>query len=99
MNSAARLTSAHPPLVAAPWPFALGILPGAPAQPCPDLLTEDEAVRYLRLDLIDVEDPAGTLRYYRGRGLLRATQVGKCIRYRRIELERLLDRLTDENPR
>jgi hypothetical protein len=75
------------------------VLPGPTPQPCPELLTEEEAVRYLRLDLIDVEDPAGTLGYYRRRGLLRATQVGKCIRYRRIELERLLDRLTDENPR
>jgi hypothetical protein len=75
------------------------VLPGAPAVPCPELLTEEEAVRYLRLDLIDVDDPAGTLRYYRNRGLLRGTQVGKCVRYRRIELERLLDRLTDSNPR
>jgi hypothetical protein len=75
------------------------ILPGDPPQPCPELLTEQEAIRYLRLDLIDTDDPAGTLRYYRKQGLLRATQVGKCIRYRRIELERLLDRLTENNPR
>ena len=66
---------------------------------CPELLTEEEAIRYLRLDGIHVEDPAGTLRYYRKKGLLRATQVGKSIRYRRIELERLLDRLTESNPR
>jgi len=58
--------------------------------PCPELLTEEEAIRYLRLDAIKVEDPAGTLRYYRKKGLLRATQVGKSIRYRRVELERLL---------
>jgi len=67
--------------------------------PCPELLTEEEAIRYLRLDGINVENPASTLRYYRKRGLLRATQVGKCIRYRRIELERLLERLTQDNPR
>ena len=67
--------------------------------PCPELLTEEEAVRYLRLDGIDIEDPANTLRYYRKKGLLQATQVGKCIRYRRIELERLLERLTETNPR
>jgi hypothetical protein len=67
--------------------------------PCPELLTETEAVRFLRLDGIDTEDPAGTLRYYRKKGLLRATQVGKCIRYRRIELERLLEKLTEINPR
>lgn len=67
--------------------------------PCPQLLTEDEAIRFLRLDSIDVEDPANTLKYYRQKGLLRATQVGKCIRYRRVELEKLLDKLTDINPR
>ena len=67
--------------------------------PCPELLTEEEAIRFLRLDAIAVEEPASTLRYYRKKGFLRATQVGKCIRYRRIELEKLLDRLTEANPR
>ncbi|MCF7955257.1 MAG: helix-turn-helix domain-containing protein [Phycisphaerae bacterium] len=67
--------------------------------PCPELLTEEEAIRFLRLDLISVEDSSGTLRYYRKKGLLRATQVGKCIRYRRIELEKLLEKLTEVNPR
>ena len=67
--------------------------------PCPELLTEEEAIRFLRLDGINAENPANTLRYYRKKGFLRATQVGKCIRYRRIELEKLLERLTDANPR
>ena len=67
--------------------------------PCPELLTEEEAIRFLRIESIGVEDPANTLRYYRRKGLLRATQVGKCIRYRRIELGRLLDKLTEANPR
>jgi len=67
--------------------------------PCPELMTENEAIRFLRLDQINTEDSSGTLRYYRKKGLLRATQVGKCIRYRRIELEKLLERLTDVNPR
>lgn len=67
--------------------------------PCPELMTEDEAIRFLRLDGINTEDPTNTLRYYRKKGFLRATQVGKCIRYRRIELEKLLDRLTEANPR
>ena len=78
---------------------AFSVLPGNPWQPCPELLTQDEAVRYLRLDEIGTDDPAGALTYYRRKGLLRATQVGKCLRYRRIELERLLDRLTEMNPR
>jgi hypothetical protein len=78
---------------------SIAILPGNPPEPCPELLTEPEAVRYLRLDLVDIEDPGQTLRYYRKQGLLRATQVGKCIRYRRVELEKLLERLTESNPR
>ena len=65
----------------------------------PEVLTEAEAVRYLRLDLIATENPAGTLAYYRRKGLLRGTQIGKCVRYRRIELERFLERLTEANPR
>jgi hypothetical protein len=92
------------------WPERPRVLPGLVMTivlpdgnggftPCPELLTEEEAIRFLRLDGIGVEDPTNTLRYYRKKGLLRATQVGKCIRYRRVELERLLDRLTEANPR
>ena len=92
------------------WPDRLGVLPNLITgtvlpdgnggfTPCPELLTENEAIRFLRLDGIDIDDPANTLRYYRKKGLLQATQVGKCIRYRRIELEKLLDRLTEANPR
>ena len=70
-----------------------------PASPCPELLTEEEAIRYLRLDLVDVEHPEDTLRRYRKIGMVRGTQVGKCVRYLRRELDRFLDRVTDHNPR
>ena len=40
-----------------------------------------------------------TLGYYRRKGLLRGTQIGKCVRYRRVELERFLDLITRQNPR
>lgn len=70
-----------------------------PASPCPELLTGEEAARYLRLTEIDIADPERTLKYYRERWGLRATQVGKKLRYLRIELDRLLERLTNENPR
>jgi hypothetical protein len=75
------------------------VIPGNPPQPCPDVLTEAEAIKYLRLDEIEIENAADTLRYYRKKGLLHATQIGKCIRYRRVELERFLDKLTEVNPR
>ena len=70
-----------------------------PPQPCPELLTAEEAIVYLRLDETGVADPERTLKYYREKRRLRATQVGRQIRYRRVELDRLLDRLTDDNPR
>jgi hypothetical protein len=63
------------------------------------LLTEAEAIAYLRLDTIKIDDPAATLRRYRERGLLRGTQVSKKVFYLRDELDRFLEKLTDENPR
>lgn len=70
-----------------------------PAQPCPELLTEEEAIRYLRLDTTGVLNPGQTLERYRAMWLLRGTQVGRRVFYRRIELERFLERQTDANPR
>jgi hypothetical protein len=68
--------------------------------PYPELLTEEEAIRYLRLDTIGgLRNPKETLARYRAMGMLRGTQVSKRIFYRRVELERFLERLTDENPR
>ncbi len=77
----------------------VAILPGDPPTPCPELLTEAEAIRYLRLDTVGITDPSATLRRYRDQGLLRATQVSKRLFYRRLELDRFLERVTEENPR
>jgi len=52
--------------------------------PCPELLTEQEAIRYLRLE--EDRNPRRTLKYYREKGLLRATNVGRHLLYRRAEL-------------
>ncbi|MFQ5592471.1 MAG: helix-turn-helix domain-containing protein [Phycisphaerae bacterium] len=76
------------------------VLPGAPPQPCPELLTEEEAIRYLRLDTITgLSNPGETLARYRAQGMLRGTQVSKRVFYRRVELDRFLERVTAENPR
>lgn len=76
------------------------ILPGVPSIAWPELLTEAEAVRYLRLDTIrGLRNPGETLARYRAMGLLRGTQVSKSVFYRRVELDRFLERLTNENPR
>ena len=63
------------PLVASMQP---AILPGDPPEPCPELLTLDEAIRYLRLDVEGGPDrPDLTLRRYRDLGLLRGIRVGR----------------------
>ena len=75
----------------------LEILPGPDGQwrPCPALLTTQEAIRFLRLDVDGPEKPEKTLQYYREKGLLRPTRVGKRLRYQRKELMPFLDRLTN----
>jgi hypothetical protein len=75
------------------------MLPGLDPVPCPEVMTEEEVVRFLRLDLIDINDPSQTLAYYRKKGLLRGTQIGKSVRYLRREVERFLDVITEQNPR
>jgi len=74
---------------------AFSILPGSQGQLSPDLLTEEEAIRLLRLDVDGPTNPQKTLRYYREQGLLKATRVGKRLRYQRKELLSFLDRLTE----
>ena len=68
-----------------------------PPRPCPELLTAEEAIRFLRLD--DLQAPMDVLYQYRRQGLLRGTQVGRNIRYLRTELLRCLEKLTEEKPR
>ncbi|MEI7835066.1 MAG: helix-turn-helix domain-containing protein [Planctomycetota bacterium] len=89
--------------------FAGAILPGRytrgangylievePSRPCPELLTEDEASLYLRLN---VKNPGDTLRYYREHRGLRAVQISRQVLYPRKELDTLWHRLMEENPR
>lgn len=64
-------------------------------KPAPGLMTEAEAIRYLRLGEEGPSRPELTLRYYRERGLLKGTRVGRRIRYRRVELDRFLARITE----
>jgi len=64
--------------------------------PCPDLLTEDEAVRYLRLDVDGPRYPQGNLKYYRDRGKLRALRVGRNLRYPRKELDSMVEKLLEK---
>ena len=62
-------------------------------------MTEDEAVRYLRLDLIDIKNPRETLQRYRKEGRLKGTQVSKKVFYLRKNLDLFLEAVTEDNPR
>jgi len=63
--------------------------------PCPEVLTEEEAIRYLRLDIDGPKNPANTLQYYRERGKLRGTRIGNRIRYTRKALDEFLEAVTE----
>ena len=63
--------------------------------PVPDLLTEEEAIIYLRLDKDGPANPKKTLKHYRDEGMLRATRIGKKYCYQRKELLKFLDMATE----
>ena len=75
------------------------VLPGGTGRfmPCPELLTETEAILYLRLN--DGSDPERTMKYYRDRGQLVAIKVGKWNRYRRQDLDNFLALKSEEKHR
>ena len=87
LNEGQPIVTAMPP----------AILPGNPPTPCPDLLTAEEAIRYLRLDCNCQTRGDLTLRRYRELGILRGTRVGRHIRYRRVELEKFLAKKTENH--
>lgn len=62
--------------------------------PCPTLLTEAEAIRYLRLDLLGRKGPNKTLQYYRERGLIKATRISNVNMYLRESLDEFLATMT-----
>lgn len=72
----------------------------ASGKPVPDLLTEEEAITFLRLDGDDgPKNPSITLKYYRDKHLLKAVNVGKHNRYLKTELLRFLDAKLKEEPK
>ena len=65
-------------------------------QPVPSLMTEEEVIRFLRLDAEDGADPTQTLARYRNAGQLVAIKVGRWNRYRRADLEDFLARKSEQ---
>ena len=59
------------------------------------LLTEEEVIALLRLNIDGPNRPAKTLAYYRAKGLLRGTRVGRRLRYRIDDVTRFLAELAE----
>lgn len=68
-------------------------------EPVPFLMTEADLIRFLRLDETGVGRPGETLTYYRKKSLLKATQVGRCLRYRLPDVLEFLENAKELNPR
>ena len=68
-----------------------------PPEPVPQLLTAEEACRYLRLDEgRDMPQAVRSLRRLVELGRLRPTRIGRSNRYLREELHRCLTVITEE---
>jgi len=65
------------------------------ARPAPEVLTEQEAISFLRLDIDGPKHPEQTLQYYRQQGLLVGVRIGKRIRYTKMGLLEFLKKLSD----
>lgn len=63
--------------------------------PCPYLMTETEAIRFLRIDTVNIKDRSGTLRRYREAGVLRGVQISKVVLYTLPELIAFIERQTE----
>ena len=64
-----------------------------------DLLTPIEAAQYLRLNVTGAHTPDSAIRtldYWRAKGQLRATKYARRVWYRRSELDRFLERKTEQ---
>ena len=46
----------------------------------PSVMTEDEFIRWLRLDALGIRNPKRTLDYYKAKGMLRGTHISnRCV--------------------
>jgi len=75
------------------------MIDGDKTVPVPEVMTETEVIRMLRLDVDGPRDPKTTLRFYREIGLLKATRIGRRLRYWRQEILCFLARQTEETQR
>lgn len=84
------MSASHTPIVM--QVVATNWLMTDPPRPCPDVLTDEEAVIYLRLDSKGRTRAQAlkSLEWYRSEGKIKGTRVGKWFVYRRADLEEFL---------
>ena len=68
----------------------------AGGQVVPDLLTEQEAIRFLRLDVDGPKDPSATLKHYRDKGWSKPETCQKYYLKSSDENEKKVVRILDE---
>ncbi len=69
---------------------------GKEVRPVPEVMTENEVIQFLRLDVDGPQSPQQTLQYYREKGLLKGTRIGKRLRYCRPEVLKFLQLQTNQ---
>ncbi len=75
------------------------MMPGSPSEHVPYVMSEAELIRFLRLDETGVADPKRTIRHYREKGILKATQIGRQLRYSLPNVLKFLELQDEHNPR
>jgi len=57
---------------------AVAVMPDG--RPAPSVMTEEEFIRWIRLDTLGIKSPKKTLDYYKARGMLRGTHISnRCV--------------------
>lgn len=69
-----------------------------PPRPCPEVMTIDDVVEFLRLDT-GPKHPHRTIGYYRRRGLLKGIKLGNEIRFPLGEVLAFVRNKVQEEPR
>ena len=67
--------------------------------PAPEIMSEAEVIRFLRLDESGAKHPKETLRRYRKKFGLKAVQLGKSVRFPLQEVCVFIKLLSEKNPR
>lgn len=62
---------------------------------CPSVMTEEEVIRYLRLDITS-DNPKRTLKHWRDKHLLHGIRLSRVLVYPRFELEAFIKRITEK---